>query len=313
MNLFYVAPVPPAMAQLDPLRLAIGFAVLGAAALQDIRSRRASDYTWAMGWTAALVVGEMDLVSRGWDPLLQAALLGPFLLFIDAIWDRDDEAHPVFAVVTSIVIYIASVALLLIPGVLLWQTTLWGDYVISLVSGLTVGLGFLMYGLGLLRGGADAKAFMFISLSLPLPPRIGTFPLISVPSGLESLEIAFPFALVVLMDASITVLVLPIAFLSMNIARRDVALPQALFGFRASVLRPPAFVWWMEGVDGGRRVVKLLPRKDQVPDLQAAALASIGVEKAWATPQIPFLVPLLVGLVVAAVFGNLFLGLLLVL
>lgn len=296
---------------MDGIRGAGGILLLGMAAAQDLKLRKVRDWIWsAMGGTGAVLL-EADLLGTGWDPLLQAALVAPFVLFLDALWDRDDEAHPMGAVLSSVVLYLCAAGLLLVPGVLLHGTSSWDRYVIYLVMGLAVALGFFLYALGVFRGGADAKAFMALALLFPSPPHLGPLPLVRPPPGAEALETLFPFTLVALLDASFLVLALPLAFLIYNLARGDLTLPQALVGYKAPLSDPPAFVWWMEGVEGGRRTLSLMPRRDQVPANQAAALARLGLEEAWATPQIPFLVPMALGSVVALVVGNLFLGLLL--
>src|SRR5439155_1607287 len=54
----------------------------------------------------------------------------------------------------------------------------------------------------------------------------------------------------------------------------------------------------------------LLPKRDGDPSQDVARLRAAGVNRAWVTPQVPFMVPLLGGLLLASFVGNVLLGVL---
>ncbi|HYS70937.1 MAG TPA: A24 family peptidase C-terminal domain-containing protein, partial [Thermoplasmata archaeon] len=57
-------------------------------------------------------------------------------------------------------------------------------------------------------------------------------------------------------------------------------------------------------------VLVLFPKRRADPAGQVARLRARGIKRVWVTPQIPFMVPLLVGFGLAFVMGNLLVGLL---
>src|SRR5207249_2480432 len=57
-------------------------------------------------------------------------------------------------------------------------------------------------------------------------------------------------------------------------------------------------------------VLVLFPRRDGNPSQEVARLRAAGIDRAWVTPQVPFMVPLLGGLLLAFFVGNVLLGVL---
>ncbi len=171
---------------------------------------------------------------------------------------------------------------------------------LMLAYGLALGLTALWYGLWYFGsfGGADAKGLMVLVWLLPWPNH----PMVPVPPALDAVT-----------NGTLMVLVLPLLFLLTNIARGALRFPAALLGVPMSLEAARAKqVWPMERVDSeGRLTMRYWSRigadMGQVyRDLQLA-----GVQRVWTTPKVPFMVPLLMGLLVAIFHGNLILHLLL--
>ena len=127
----------------------------------------------------------------------------------------------------------------------------------------------------------------------------------------SAIRVAFPFSLVVWVDAAIVSLAVPIGLFLYNAVRRDLAFPQAFLGYRTPLDPRPRHAWLMERItDAGEHVLVLFPKRGTDPAAQVARLQARGIRRAWVTPQIPFMVPLFVGFVLAFVMGNLLVGIL---
>lgn len=170
-----------------------------------------------------------------------------------------------------------------------------------LVAGLFAGMAFAFHWLGLLPGGADAKALMALAVLLPFPLELGPFPL------RQSL---LPPAFGALGNALLAFLAVPLGMLLVNAARRQAALPQALLGVRMRVARArKAHVWPMEFVDDDGAVrMTWMPSRFEWEDEDWDRLAKAGRDEVWVTPKVPFMVPLLAGFVALCFVGDVLSG-----
>src|SRR5256885_8256978 len=117
--------------------------------------------------------------------------------------------------------------------------------------------------------------------------------------------VTFPFSLVMWVDAAVLFLAVPVGLLLWNAAHGDVAFPQALLGYRARLDSFPTHAWLMEKINArGEHVLVLFPKRggNRTQDLER--LRAEGVDRAWATPQVPLMVPLLRGLLLAFFVRN---------
>src|SRR2546426_4703344 len=118
------------------------------------------------------------------------------------------------------------------------------------------------YRLRVLHGGADAKGLMAVALLIPVYPDALPFRVLQADARVDALlRVLFPFSLVIWVDAAILSLAVPVALLIYNAARGDLALPQALLGYRAPLNPFPAHAWLMEKITArGGPVLVLCPR-----------------------------------------------------
>lgn len=301
------------------IRLVVGAAFLTSAAFLDVRDRRVPDPLWiALGSVAFLVLAaDIATTYYGWNQWLlvgSAAILFYAVFYGKPILDEDGaHVRPIRLLV------LAAAAVAWFAGVLLpnpvdqmylpAQTKL-----IPVVGLATVPVLLLVYQLfyqlGLLRGGADAKAMLALTILVPLYPEASPFPLIVLPGSLQSaMQTLFPFSLTVLVDAAILFLAVPLAYLLVNASRREVELPQAFFGTKADVDHLPEHVWLMERVNRhGERIAVLFPSRLMDQDEEVAKLKQAGADRVWVQPKLPFMVPLLIGFLMAFLVGNLMLG-----
>ncbi len=296
------------MADVLPLaRVSLGLAFLTVAAVSDWRTRQVSNKVWLlMGSIGMLILGmEMVLLeSEQYTPIHFLIFIPICILFFDVFWDRE----PVFGDGVNI-IPVALYVLALGAAMFLLYEEGATDTVVQLLTipGLIL-VAYLFYFTGLLHGGADAKAFMSLAVLLPFYPHLWDLPLIQYSGNvLEILQLTFPFAFLVLMNAAILqVITVPSGMLIKNVLRRDVGFPEMFLGYQMDIDDvPKKFVWPMEVVRDGEIVLMLFPRREGNMEKELAELRKLGVERIWVTPKVPFIIPMLMGLVFSVLVGNL--------
>ncbi len=294
-------------------RLAAGIGFLVVAAASDLRSRRVLDPLWISLGTVGLMILAVEIAFESiawpaWGLLLSAAIVFYAVFFGEPLFGDDGfHTRPI-----RIVLFLVAAASFAISIGSMQSGP--GYEVIPQVASMPIMVlvyqGF--YRLRLLHGGADAKGLIALTLLTPSYPNALPYPVLRADPRIEAvLRTAFPFSLVVWVDAAILSLAVPIVLLIYNAARGDLALPQALLGYRARLNPFPAHAWLMEKItDRGEHVLVLFPRRGADPAREIARLRAAGVDRAWATPQTPFMVPLLLGFIVAFFAGNLLLAVL---
>jgi len=171
------------------------------------------------------------------------------------------------------------------------------------VAAIFAGMTFGLYRVGLLAGGADAKALMALAVLAPFPVELGALPL--WPSLLPT-----PFA--ILGNALLAFLVVPLGLLARNLTRGHVAWPFSFLAVRIPLDEARRkHVWPMEYMQDGQVKRMLMPSRFEWEDEDWEALAAAGRTEVWVTPKVPFMVPLLVGFVSAFLLGDLLFGTLL--
>ncbi len=292
-------------------RLAAGTAFLVVAAASDLRTRRVRDPLWIGLGTLGLVVVAVKFVVESapwsaWTFAGSAALLFYAVFFGRPLTEEDGfHARSVRIAVFSVagVMWIAPFAFRgAVPATGSTAELASTPVIIVAYQGL--------YRLRILHGGADAKGLMAITLLVPTYANALPFPLLMPDPRVDAaLRIVFPFSLVVWVDAAIVSLAIPIGLFLFNVLRGDVAIPQAFLGYRARLDPFPAHAWLMEKITSrGEHVLVLFPKRGENPADDIARLRATGVDRAWVTPKTPFMLPLLVGFLLAFLAGNLVLA-----
>lgn len=296
------------------VRLVIGLAVFLYASWRDLRTRRVPDNTWIVLGVAALAILEVELLKDG-APLEHHLLLIPtaiifFAVFFgEELWTEEGlRFRPLRLGLYVIALVVLAYSVQHFIGTSGEQTDL---YWAHLSMPVLLVLAHVFYQFGILRGGADAKAFMSIALLVPAYPSLEVgLPVIHLSSIAQaSMNLIFPFGLVVLLDAALLLIFLPIVLLILNASKRDVHGLEALFGYRVSIDRLPRFAWLMDKIENGEHVRVLFPRKRENREEEVMKLREKGLDHVWVTPQIPFILPLTLGFVSAFLIGNFFVGL----
>lgn len=298
---------------LPGIRLALGAGAFAVAAIQDARTRRVGDPLWIGLGSAGLVLLLAELAgARSVLPLFAlvavAAILFYAIFFGKPLFEEDGfHARPLR-------LGLFGLAALLFVGSVAWAASAGGvdsqgfAVLVSVPVMILVYEGF--YQVGVLHGGADTKGLVALTLLLPAYPNVPPFPLLALdPRFRDAIQLVFPFSLTVLVNAAILSLVLPLGYLALNAARGDLAFPQALFGRRVSLDKAPRHAWLMERItDSGEHVLVLFPRRGQDQGQEAERLRAHGIRRAWVQPQVPFMIPLVLGLLLAIFVGNLLLA-----
>jgi len=294
-------------------RLAAGTAFLVVAAASDLRTRRVRDPLWIGLGTLGLVVLAAQLVVESapwpaWSFAGSAALLFYTVFFGRPLTEEDGfHARPI-----RIAVLLIAAAMWLAPLAFAGAVPASGSTpgLASMPVMIVVYQGF--YRFRVLHGGADAKGLMAITLLVPTYPNAVPFPVLMPDPRVDSvLRTVFPFSLIVWVDAALVSLAIPIGLFLFNAVRGDLAIPQAFLGYRARLDSFPAHAWLMEKMTPrGEHVLVLFPKRGENPAEDIARLRATGVDRAWVTPKTPFMLPLLVGFLLAFVAGNLLLAVL---
>ncbi|WP_456370355.1 A24 family peptidase C-terminal domain-containing protein [Geoglobus sp.] len=165
-----------------------------------------------------------------------------------------------------------------------------------------ISLAYLFYRVGF-YGGADAKALMVLAVTFPFYPEVHPFPVLMK---------GFSFAFSTLANAVIFAPLFALYFLLLNLVKEGAGGIRKFWlyyfiGRRVPASRIPDHHSLLEYVDEADRLVRL--RRGVEPDdrmlrrLEKAAREG-RIDRIWVTPQIPFIVFLTIGYVMAFIFGD---------
>ncbi len=280
------------------VQLVFSVAVLCYASVLDWRTRRVGNRVWVLLSAIAMALLVVRVLVDD-APVEYLLVLVPVVAILADVYGSSDEAGA-----WTKLLPLASYAVAIIVTVYL--AYLWADdrYFAHLLTAPVMMLAIVvMYMLDLIRGGADAKAFIAISIMFPFYPEIGPIPLITAEGSFA--EVLFPFSFVVMMTATIVAAYSPIVFALRNLASREFAMPYAFLGYRmdAETARTK-HVWLMERMEEGGHVRYIRPRRDEDLSEELDKLVSAGYSRVWVTPMTPFIVPMTIALVFTAVVGN---------
>ena len=167
-----------------------------------------------------------------------------------------------------------------------------------LVIPMMFGVAYLLFRVGVIFGGADAKALMSLSILVPFWPKIGNlFPLWAS---------ILPFPWVIFSNSIFLFLFIPFILIVINAFKKNLEFPYYLVGYKMSIDRArKSFVWPLERVDDkGERSFVWHPVSDEQIQEEFDRLEKLGRKMVWVTPKIPFMIPLLIGFVLSFIVGD---------
>jgi preflagellin peptidase FlaK len=276
----------------------------------DLREREVSDRLWQTLGFLGVGLGAIALAPGGATGVVLWLIVGGFTLEHLFPWDdllgADSERLADF--IEGIVYIFVVLAVVLAT----WSRGVGASAVPVAVIALLVTVLFArgLFELGVLYGGADAKALMIAGVLVPLFAS----PVLSQSPVLSELLAVLPFPVNLLMDAALLAVVIPIGIAVRNVARAEFRFPAGFAGYTIAVRDlPNQFVWLKDPLskEGRSEVAAETSEDDRQERIRAAReLEAQGVERVWVTPQIPFLMLMAAGAVAALLAGNLVLDIL---
>jgi preflagellin peptidase FlaK len=164
-----------------------------------------------------------------------------------------------------------------------------------------------LFELGVLYGGADAKALMISGLLVP----VLSTPLVFTPPHAPSALSYLPFPVSLLTNAALFSIAVPLGLAIHNARRREFSFSKGFMGYSLAVEElPNRFVWVKDPAvpfdpstdDAETSADDARERRRIARDLKAR-----GIRRVWVTPQVPFLAVMAAGAVAAVLAGNLLL------
>jgi archaeal preflagellin peptidase FlaK len=294
----------PASTALFALRVAILLGGLSVAAFQDWKIREVGDGVWQVMGLVGAAAGFIELWGHPLGLVLWA-LVSIWALEHLFAWDtpleRCSERLPGWIELGVYVgIFSTVVASAVHFGV---GNSAVPIEVIAVAGAILLARG--LFEIGVLYGGADAKALMVAGLLLP----IDAAPVWS-PAAAVNLLGYYPFALTILIDAALFAVVVPIAIALRNVSVHEFTFPRGFTGYTIPVEElPHRYVWVKDPTfSGGGPEDEPEPQTTEedraLRQRQADELEKQGVKRVWVTPQLPFIIWILAGTLAALLVGN---------
>ena len=265
--------------------------VMVSASYFDWRSRTVPDVHW---WVLGLSGIALTAVSLADGMRIEWAMMlaGAFLILLFILLDVDT------APIVDIIAILAMAVLFIYPAV-----TSFDDPTVKrlLVIPVCFVIFYILFSVGILRGGADAKCLMVMGMMFQTYPEILGMPLIALPSF--DIQVIFSFPIAVLFHAAL----FSFAWLFWTVIRKiyrrtDPVQMYTLSWYRMSIDEARrSHVWPKQDAVGGMIVnVKGIPDDGALDRLEAA-----GAKDVWVTPIIPFMVPILAAVLFIITVGSL--------
>ena len=265
-------------------------AVLLSAAVSDWREREVSDRHWLiLGISGLLLFVLYSVLEFGfrWELILMS--MGTIMLIADILWDKDFNP----------ILFYPLVALLFI-------VPLYGNMSDPLmVAWASIPLCYLLY-LGLyifdiIRGGADAKCLITLSMMFPIYPTFFGFPLIGVADSTAAHIFVFSFS--VFFIAAVMMIPIALYFVIRNIGNGKSSF-KIFQGYRLDIdVAKRSKVWPIEDVRDGEIIGIGIPDEKDIEEIYKR-FESEGIKEVWVTPMIPFLIPITIATIFIIVIGN---------
>jgi len=281
------------------LRLAVVVIVLSYASQLDWRTRKIGNIHWIVLSVTGLVLIPIQ-ISIDEQPIEYALVLVPILAILSDVYLDAGEGTTWAKIAPALKYALAIIAMVGLGYA--WVETGYFQHLLAVpVMMLFI---VLMYMLDVIRGGADAKALLAISVLFPFYPAVESLPLIGVESG-NAGEVIFPFSFVVLVTAAVIVAFFPLWFAVKNVSKHEFRFPQGLLGYKmdANSIKGK-HVWLMERMEEGTHKTYTRPKAKEDLEKEVNLLIDAGISRIWVTPKVPFIIPILVASVFSATIGD---------
>ncbi len=291
-------------------RLAIALALMSYAAVLDWRTRRVANWVWMLMGVLGMAMLALEMLHSDNTLGLTGDIWPYFLIFIPILvmyiepfrdWGYEVRGIDMVTIMLGLAGFAGALALISLEGFT-------RPVIILLTIPIMMFIFVLFYYTGLIHGGADAKAFIVLTILFPVYPVIMNLPLIEYPVNIiENIQLTYPFTFLILMNAAIiSVVVVSLSLFFKNLARGDKGFPEMFMGYMMDIDDiPKSFVWPMEKIIDGEHVLVLKPKRTDDVKAELNALKEQGLTRIWVNPKIPFIIPMLLGIIFSVVVGNL--------
>jgi len=275
------------------LAFLITMAVLISASIKDWKEREVPDVHWIVLSLSGLflfLVYSVNAMGFRWEFVLLA--IGTLMIIVDILFEKD------LGITLTTLYYVLTAMLFIVP--------LWGNMSdpifiawasIPVATLIYVGMFFL----NIVRGGADVKCLIALSIMIPIWPAFFGLPLIEV-SNVAFSQI-FVFSISALFIAAIlTVPMIP--YYAFKNAKEGNVSKKMFAGNKMKVEEAEeADVWPLEDVVDGQVEEIPIPEEKEM-DAIYSRLKEAGHEKVWVTPMIPFIIFITVATGILFIIGN---------
>lgn len=280
------------------LQLASSAAVLCYASFLDWKTRRVGNIFW-MALSAIAIVLLVAQVAVDEAPLEYLLVLIPVIAILADVYGQSEEAQGGLRFAPLVLYAIAVVTTLYLAY--LWMDDRYFAHLLT-VPVMMIAI-VVMYMFDIVRGGADAKALMALSIMFPFYPVIGELPLFAANDPFA--DVLFPFAFVILVTAAIIVAFMPIVFAVRNLSKGEFSFPYAFFGYRLDAEEArKSQVWLMERMEDGVHRRYTRPRGDERLSEEIDKLVAAGHRRPWVTPKVPFIIPMTAAFLLTVTLGS---------
>ncbi len=297
------------LAGAGPLWLDLGAFVLlvglGIAAALDARSREVPDRLWQVLGILGAIGGAVVIAPGGWVPLAFWLLVAG--LALEHMFPWDAEGRGWVGEWADLLELIAYLGIVIVVGVGAFRVGLGGGGVPPTAVALlvTVIIARVLFEVGVLYGGADAKALIIAGVLVPLFP----IPWLGVPTNALLFTSFVPYAVNLLMDAALLSVIIPIVVAVQNVRRGEFSFRTGFTTYTIPVDELPRRWVWVR--DPARPTD---PKEEEALETSeedrawrsrvAAELKARGIARVRVGPQLPFIVLMAGGAVGALLLGN---------
>jgi len=260
------------------------------ASIRDWKEREVPDLPWIILSVIGLVIFlsySVYLTGFRWEYVLLAA--GTGMIIVDIFIDREFNAF---------IFYFVMAVLFIVP---LYDNISEGIFRAWASIPLCYIIFIGMYFASIVRGGADVKCLIALSIVFPLYPFFFGLPVIDIPDNV--LSQIFVFSISVLFVAAVLTAPIILYFAVRNSKEEDFS-GRMFTGYRMDISKAEnADVWPMEDIIDGKLEHIKIPNEEEMGDIYAR-LKEAGHEKVWVTPMMPFIIFITVAVVIIVLIGN---------
>ena len=260
------------------------------ASVQDWREREVSNFHWVIIGVSGLILFTVySILETGFRIEYLAMAVGTALILVEILVDREFN---------SLLFYFL-LAVLFIPSLYgnLSDPVMAAWAVIPISYILFMG----MYIFDIVRGGADAKCLIVLSVMFPIYPAMFGMPLIEVSDTVMSQIFVFP--IMVLFIAALAMIPIMFCFFVRNLIKGEFC-KKAIQGYKMELSAArESKVWPIEDIKEGKRVSIGVPEDEKINEIYERMEAA-GYDEVWVTPMIPFLIPITFAVIFLVVIGN---------